>query len=371
MGFYIKKAVKAGPFRFNLSKSGVGVSVGVKGLRIGSGPRGNYVHVGRGGLYFRRSLDPAGAPKPSASTQPSQAPPISPGDTVGPMQEIESVSALEMTDSSAQDLLSEINGKLRKAHLFPIAIAVTVAAIVGLLLFSGPPWAVGLAVVLGALLSLAAWYRDAVATSVVVLYDFDKSMEGSYSGLHEAFDDLMKCGAAWHISSAGDVIDRKYHAGASRVLSRTKIKPVKGQPRRMKTNIEVPLLEAGRQTLAFMPERLLVFESRAVGAVPYPDLAVEVGSSRFIEEEGVPEDSEVVDHTWRYVNKKGGPDQRFKDNPRLPIVLYEDIRFTSSSGLNEQFKVSKVGTGAPLVEAIRRAAALLSSAQEPEHQETG
>lgn len=50
MGFYIRKALRVGPLRFNLSKSGVGVSAGIKGLRLGTGPRGNYVHVGGAGL---------------------------------------------------------------------------------------------------------------------------------------------------------------------------------------------------------------------------------------------------------------------------------------------------------------------------------
>ena len=48
MAFYIRKAVKVGPFRFNLSKSGVGVSGGVTGLRMGTCPRGNYVHMSHG-----------------------------------------------------------------------------------------------------------------------------------------------------------------------------------------------------------------------------------------------------------------------------------------------------------------------------------
>lgn len=56
MGFYLKKGFNIGPVRINLSKSGVGVSVGGKGLRFGSGPKGNYVHAGRGGLYYRKSL---------------------------------------------------------------------------------------------------------------------------------------------------------------------------------------------------------------------------------------------------------------------------------------------------------------------------
>jgi hypothetical protein len=57
MGMYIRKAIRVGPIRFNLSKSGVGISAGVKGLRIGTGPRGNYIHAGRHGLYYRQSLN--------------------------------------------------------------------------------------------------------------------------------------------------------------------------------------------------------------------------------------------------------------------------------------------------------------------------
>jgi len=57
MGWYLRKSLKMGPVRFNLSKSGIGTSIGIKGLRIGTGPRGRYLHAGRGGLYFRQSLE--------------------------------------------------------------------------------------------------------------------------------------------------------------------------------------------------------------------------------------------------------------------------------------------------------------------------
>jgi hypothetical protein len=53
MGWYIRKAFSTGPVRFNLSKSGLGMSFGVKGARVGVGPRGAYTHLGRGGLYYR------------------------------------------------------------------------------------------------------------------------------------------------------------------------------------------------------------------------------------------------------------------------------------------------------------------------------
>ena len=57
MGFYLRKSFRAGPLRFNLSKSGIGVSAGVTGARLGMSSTGRaYVHGGRGGLYYRKSV---------------------------------------------------------------------------------------------------------------------------------------------------------------------------------------------------------------------------------------------------------------------------------------------------------------------------
>ncbi|MCS0495860.1 DUF4236 domain-containing protein [Ancylobacter sp. MQZ15Z-1] len=79
MPFYIRKSVSSGPFRFNLSSSGVGMSVGIKGFRVGTGPRGNYVHMGLGGIYYRATLPSAHRPanafsEPRAQPGPPPAP---------------------------------------------------------------------------------------------------------------------------------------------------------------------------------------------------------------------------------------------------------------------------------------------------------
>jgi hypothetical protein len=57
MGWYLRKAVKFGPLRVNFSKSGIGYSLGIKGARIGTGPRGPYIAGGRYGIYYRQSLN--------------------------------------------------------------------------------------------------------------------------------------------------------------------------------------------------------------------------------------------------------------------------------------------------------------------------
>ena len=60
MGFYVRKGFNFGPLRVNFSKSGIGLSLGVKGLRVGTGPNGNYVHAGRKGVYYKKKLPEIG-----------------------------------------------------------------------------------------------------------------------------------------------------------------------------------------------------------------------------------------------------------------------------------------------------------------------
>lgn len=76
LNFFLRKSISLGPLRLNLSKSGVGASFGMTGLRLGAKPGGHtYVTGGRAGLYFRKTLTPMGRPS-------APAPPVSSGPTV-------------------------------------------------------------------------------------------------------------------------------------------------------------------------------------------------------------------------------------------------------------------------------------------------
>jgi hypothetical protein len=343
MGFYLRKAIPFGPFRLNLSKSGIGLSAGVTGFRVGVGPRGSYVHAGRGGLYYRQSLgqgsnqrDGAGGLAGSAATQ---------------AIEIDSGNALDMVDSSAAELLAELNSKRRKASLQPIAWLFAVAGSLNALAIGMPPlWLAFAALLLLFLVPIAA-LLDRARKTTVIEYELEEASEGAYGYLGEAFAHLAGCSRLWHIQATERVLDRKYHAGAGSLVTRKPICPGQSAPF-LRTNVPIPTLPVGRQLLAFMPDRLLVFESKAVGAVPYEELVIEVTEKRFTEHEGVPPDSRVVDRTWQYVNRDGGPDRRFRPNPELPIVAYEEIHFSSPSGLNETIQVSRMGVGMHLQRAI-------------------
>ena len=56
MGLYFRKSKSLGSLRLNFSKSGIGVSTGVKGARLSMGPNGTYINVGRNGIYYRKKI---------------------------------------------------------------------------------------------------------------------------------------------------------------------------------------------------------------------------------------------------------------------------------------------------------------------------
>lgn len=330
MGFYLRKSLSVGPFRFNFSGSGVGVSAGVRGLRVGSGPRGNYVHLGRGGVYYRHTFR-AEVAQPAASPH-----------------EIDSAAAVEIADSSSEELLDEIRARRRRFALKPFAILGAV-----LLFLMVPGWARVVAALLGLAFILAASYRDRIAKTVVILYDFEPHVEEAFRRFTEWAEALAGAGRTWHVAAAGSGHDRKYHAGASNLVQRQVTTVRTAEPPFLETNVPVLSIGAGRQTLYFLPDRLLVYDAGGIGAVSYRTLEISATKQRFIEDGGVSADATVVDHTWRYVNRDGGPDRRFRDNPLVPICLYDELTFRTSTGLNEVIQVSRSGLGEGFAAAVR------------------
>lgn len=66
----------------------------------------------------------------------------------------------------------------------------------------------------------------------------------------------------------------------------------------------------GKETFYLTPDAILVTAGKTVAEFGYEDVEFMFRSARFIEEETPPADATVVDQTWRYVNRKGGPDRR-------------------------------------------------------------
>lgn len=349
MGLTFRKSVSAGPFRFNLSGSGIGMSVGVPGFRVGTGPRGHYVSVSAGGLRYRQALGQGvrSAPVPSSRHAPPPGHRVDSIDpTVAPMHAIESADISHLADSTANDLLREVEAKRAMLVLWPWPLALLASLLVyWWCSFSPAPpiWAVVLmAVVFVSALAGTFWLHqwDTARRSTVLIYDLDVAASRVYENLLAAFEQLQRCHRAWRIEAQAAVLNSKYHAGAGTNVRRTSAGLFRGGLRPIKCNLDVPCLKAGDLNFYFYPDIMLMEKNGRVASCAYSNFRVTSGQTRFIESDGVPSDSTVVGQTWRFVNKNGGPDRRFKNNPEIPICRYGELNLTSAQGVQERYHFS-------------------------------
>ncbi|TCG05358.1 hypothetical protein BZM27_34265 [Paraburkholderia steynii] len=357
MGLSYRKSISAGPFRFNLSGSGIGVSVGVPGFRVGTGPRGNYVSISKGGFTYRATLPSSGIRPPISIQSGAGASGVRPvytspaTATVGPMSAVASATADQLTSSSLDSIVDEINQKSGMLPLWPWCVAFAIACITFAVwstdesLFTA--LASGALAVAACAASVWVYYWDTARRATVLFYNLDSTSEQAFLSVVNGLTQLATSARKWRVDATGRVLDKKYHAGASSIIQRKNLALGIGPFSKIKCNLDVPYIVAGANILYFCPDRLFVVTGRRVAAVPYADLRLREGSTQFIEDKGVPSDAVIVGRTWRYVNKSGGPDRRFKDNGELPVVRYDELSLTSASGLNELFQFSKSGSLRP------------------------
>jgi hypothetical protein len=214
MSFYIKKSIRVGPMRFNLSNSGVGVSIGIKGLRIGTGPRGNYIHMGAGGISYRASLSPNDPPATRKNNlQARDDYTVERNQTHAPLEDIESSHVTQIVESSSRELLDELNSKRKKLRIWPLVAIISL----GMTFFGYSEkwqlWSLSFALIGGLIFTILAYNYDQLRKTTVLFYDFDKDMESSFQRLHDSASKLASCSKIWHIEASGSVYDPKYHAG--------------------------------------------------------------------------------------------------------------------------------------------------------------
>ena len=338
MGFYFRKSINVGGIRFNFSKSGVGVSAGVKGFRVGTGPRGNYVHMGRNGLYYRSALGKTQGQSQASDNYPQQEVEIDPS-----YQTIESDNTATIVDASSQDLLDEINKRNAQVPKWPWALL--------LLLFPGIGWILA---IVGALYVYNQIDKPNRKTALV--YDIDESAEEEIQKFYDAFTPIMSCCGKWHIDGVSQTDDTRQYAGASQLFHRQKIGIGMQVPKNLETNVQVPCVPldtSGRRALYFFPDRVLIYDGKKVGGLAYENLQITQTHDRFIESEELPDDGVLLGTTWLHPNNDGSPDKRYSDNREVGIMHYCYLDFTSPYGLHERIQLSRPDAGYELIEHLK------------------
>lgn len=346
MGFYLRKSVKAGPFRFNMSPSGIGVSTGIPGFRVGTGPRGSYIHMGRGGVYYRSALSNG----TRQATTPREAPPTPmPELSSMPLEDTTGATVVGMSSSNPSEVLSQINEVAARRPVWWIGVVPALAAAT-----AQPPWGP----LLAAIIAVGVYWlyqRDVARRSVVLFYDVNDAAATHYDGLVQAFHAISSCHGAWQHTATQQLAttqQKKVHAGASNLIQRHPLMRHTNAPSVIKTNIAVPSLVADKRVVGLLPDRLLIEKGGQFAEVHWADLTLDVSTHQFIEDGRVPGDAQQVDTTWKYVNKRGGPDRRYKDNRELPIMLYGHVTLTAPNGFLAIWSFSRLDATQKFADAI-------------------
>ncbi len=188
--------------------------------------------------------------------------------------------------------------------------------------------------------------QDKARLLIEIHYEIDTHVKAIYDKFLHHFSELMESKKVWQYLHARQTADYKHHAGANQLINRIAVKRISpdNKPARFfRTNIPIPNLKLRNTDLYFLPERLIIKRDRQFAAVFYKHLNIEGCLTRFIEDSGVPSDAQIVDYTWRFLNKNGSPDRRFNNNRKLPVCLYSEYSISSGTGVNEVITVSKKG----------------------------
>lgn len=305
MGLRYRKSAKIGGMRINFSKSGIGYSFGVPGYRVTKKAGGGYrttASIPSTGVSYVKDY----TSKPSNDQQHTHLT----ADGVQ-MHEIDSIKTENLQNSPEyHDLLEKMRKCANRPRIF------------------------------------SSFSR------VKTTYEFSDGTDEVFDMFTKAWLSLRRADKLWEIVQAGDIQNRRVHAGASRLLNRQLCDISQTAAPFISSNVSPICLKLVKETVYFYPDVAVIHEKPMLGAINLLELQFEVAPTRFIEESAVPQDTTVVGKTWAKVNADGSPDKRFKNNRQLQICQYGRIQITSPDGFNITLHCSSLERAKEFVESM-------------------
>lgn len=193
------------------------------------------------------------------------------------------------------------------------------------------------------------------SSAVGLDFEISDDIEKYWKELDSTFGSVAACEKVWEIIGEQRV-DPRERSRAKTAVERLEV-DVDRVPTPWLTAPYTPLhLEnIGGGDLYFFQGFLLIPSKNNFSLISLLDLNVSLNFVPFTEEDedDVPEDAQVMGHTWDKVNRDGSPDRRFADNFEKPIVIYAEITFSTKSGLHEVYHFSNVGAGSAFALVLR------------------
>lgn len=314
MGTRYRKSINlGGGFRINLSKSGIGYSWGTKGYRktkLANGrSRTTYSIPGTGLSYVEET---------SNKKQPQPKHPIQNNVDIQSNQDLYDIK--EIKNSNIEQFKSEEFEEFRlsieKALKLNYIANIMICSII--LIYFGIP------------LKIYVRFKSKINLD----YEMDNYYNSIFNKRVRAWELLSQASKVWNISKTSKTNNQKYNAGASTLINRENATLSETQPFYLNCNKKIFTFKTKNESIIILPDVMLLINKRKVGVVSLKNIDYSIKQTRFIEEQKVPTDAQIIDQTWKYVNKNGSPDKRMKNNHPIPICAYAEIQMKNNEGLN-------------------------------------
>jgi hypothetical protein len=189
---------------------------------------------------------------------------------------------------------------------------------------------------------------------IEVDFGLNQQALASYSLLSGAFSDLSNCARIWDITSTSAINRVKARTVATTAVRRTPVHFTLVRPTVVRVAHDVPQLGVvGGRDIQLFPSFVMMRDKTSDFAlIEYKDFHSELTRTRFVEDESVPSDSQVLGQTWKKSNKDGSRDKRFKENYSIPIVEYGEIELKSTTGLLESYQFSNFSKSEQFARAL-------------------
>jgi len=241
MAWYIRKPISFGRIRFNLSKSGIGTSVGVKGFRVGVRPNGkSYIHAGRHGLYYRQELGGGGGSVERKTI------PQGTDDIPKPFgtKEVNTASSQELVPQSRKEFLAKLNESYKAIRLDCVCGAIFL--VMAFLSFQQNT-TLGLIVsILGVITTFCVAHKVTSRRTIVINYDFEDNSGEHFKKIISAFNDLASNSRIWSLLDLRNIYgthESKLTGGAATVVNKSDAQIGEKKPRWVESNIDVPVMK--------------------------------------------------------------------------------------------------------------------------------
>ncbi|CCQ09833.1 hypothetical protein PALB_6810 [Pseudoalteromonas luteoviolacea B = ATCC 29581] len=231
------------------------------------------------------------------------------------------------------DFIDEFSERLIFSYALPVITIVV--GFLGLWFFSDNNWkdSLGISASLAFFVAIPIGFfldykNQTVAKSIKEFYTSLKNPPSlKYSmpeEIAEAFNNISK---SYNTEELIEIIsetvskDVKYTSGASSSVSTEPASYSESQIDGINSEINFPSIKLSDCTVYFMPDKVRIKFGDGFEEYEYKDVSVSIHRTKFTSSFPIASDANLVGETWQYVNKKGGKDQRFKDNPKRAITI--------------------------------------------------